>query len=64
MLIVNFRQCSLITVRYIRIAGSDTDTGKNVLMIAAIAVILVGAGTYTEAYCNPLILKKLYGYLY
>ena len=38
-------------------------TGKNVLMIAAIAVILVGAGTYTEAYCNPLILKKLYGYL-
>ena len=39
-------------------------TGKNVLMIAAIAVILVGAGTYTEAYCNPLILKKLYGYLY
>ena len=39
-------------------------TGKNVLIIAAIAVILVGAGTYTEAYCNPLILKKLYGYLY
>ena len=38
--------------------------GTNVLMIAAIAVILVGAGTYTEAYCNPLILKKLYGYLY
>ena len=27
-------------------------------MIAAIAVILVGAGTYTEAYCNPLILKN------
>ena len=39
-------------------------TGKNVFIITAIAVILVGAGTYTEAYCNPLILKKLYGYLY
>lgn len=39
-------------------------TGKNVLIITVIAVILVGAGTYTEAYCNPLILKKLYGYLY
>ena len=30
-------------------------------MIAAIAVILVGAGTYTEAYCNPLILKSCMG---
>lgn len=30
-------------------------------MIAAIAVILVGAGTYTEAYCNPLILKNCMG---
>ena len=41
-------------------------TGKNVLMIAAIAVILVGAGKRIRkrTVIRFLILKKLYGYLY
>lgn len=37
---------------------------KNVAVIVMMAVLLVAVGTYMEAYCNPYILKKLYGYLY
>lgn len=37
---------------------------KNVAVIIAIAVVLLFTGTYTEAYFNPVLLKKLYLYLY
>lgn len=37
---------------------------KNVTAIIVIAVMLLFIGTYTEAYFNPSLLKKLYLYLY
>jgi uncharacterized membrane protein SpoIIM required for sporulation len=37
---------------------------KNICIVLLIAVVLLIIGTYTEAYINPEILKRLYAYLY
>lgn len=37
---------------------------KNVIIVIAIAVGLLLIGTYFEAYINPVLLKKLYLYIY
>lgn len=37
---------------------------KNIGIVLGIALVLMLAGTYTEAYINPGMLKKLYVYLY
>lgn len=37
---------------------------KNIGIVLGIALVLLLAGTYTEAYINPGMLKKLYVYLY
>ncbi len=41
-----------------------TIVARNVIIIIAIAIGLLLVGTYFEAYINPVLLKKLYLYIY
>ena len=41
-----------------------TIAARNVVIIIAIAIGLLLVGTYFEAYINPMLLKKLYLYIY
>ena len=37
---------------------------SNIGIVLSVALIVLLVGTYTEAYINPAVLKRLYGYLY